>query len=315
MNDQHSAPCRIARKDAINVSDFVYAATGTRVRRLTLPTGEHWFPAADVCRELGYTTTRKALIDHVPEGHRELLETVTGGHSLSIPAGREWRRDLRMIDLQGLMLLVNGCTKPSCAPFKEWVTNVIITIQRDGSYSLDKAEVQPTTPEAPAAYAMPQQVADAIVRLEEMNLRADERAAAAQQEANEARWATQRTLASVAHALDRLADSTARIADRLRPEPSPEERRGEDRMTAEELLSAWRARLTITEDVWAVAVLIAPAIVAGGQARFSVAWLAARSGLSEARVHDSLRFLLKRQAIRQTGSTPDGAPVYALHHA
>lgn len=73
------------RHEAIDVSDFVYAATGARVRRLTMPDGSHWFPAVDVCKELGHTNSRKALSDHVPEEHREILETVTGGYGLSIP--------------------------------------------------------------------------------------------------------------------------------------------------------------------------------------------------------------------------------------
>ncbi|WP_424883284.1 BRO-N domain-containing protein [Streptomyces sp. SLBN-8D4] len=80
-----------------------------------------------------YTTTRKALLDHVPEDHREILESVTGSHTLGIPAGREWRRDMNLVDLQGLIQLVNGCTKPESQPFKAWVSEVIATIQRDGS--------------------------------------------------------------------------------------------------------------------------------------------------------------------------------------
>ncbi|WP_405881205.1 hypothetical protein OG762_23025 [Streptomyces sp. NBC_01136] len=48
-------------QDAIDINDFVFAATGARVRRLTLVEGEHWFPAADVARNLGYANTRQAL--------------------------------------------------------------------------------------------------------------------------------------------------------------------------------------------------------------------------------------------------------------
>lgn len=166
--------------EAIDISDFVYAATGDRVRRLTMPDGTHWFPAVDVCKKLGYTTTRKALLDHVPEAHREFLETVTGSHSLSVPAGRDWRRDLQIIDLQGLILLVNACTKPACAPFKQWVAQVIATVQREGFYALEEAEVQPLG--APVAYAIPEQVAEAIVRLEAHNLKLDEELAGVQRQ-------------------------------------------------------------------------------------------------------------------------------------
>lgn len=47
------------QRDAIDAGDFVYAATGARVRRLTMPDGTHWFPAVDVCKQLGYTTPRR----------------------------------------------------------------------------------------------------------------------------------------------------------------------------------------------------------------------------------------------------------------
>ncbi|MGP3967916.1 BRO-N domain-containing protein [Streptomyces sp. 6N223] len=362
MSDQQNTPGAPARQDAINVSDFVYAATGARERRLTMPDGEHWFPAADVCRELGYSTTHKALLDHVPEKHRVSLETVTGGHGLSIPAGRSWRRDLQMIDLQGLILLVQGCTKPSCLPFKEWVTDVITTLQRDGSYSLNKAEVQPTNPEAPPAYAMPQQVADAIVRLEERNLRTDEEFALAQRDANvmrreavnslrdmattqretvnalkgvaEAQRETTRALRDLAEAQQRstmamhellaetVRSSLPKPADRIprqrsRPAATAVEEAAAEAVettAAEQLLAAWRARVTITEDVWAVAVLLAPRLAEDGEVRVRVESIAEQPDLTTARVHDSLRFLLKRQCIRQVG-TRHNAPVYAVHHA
>lgn len=88
MNEPSKQPGSAERTGSIDISDFVYAATGERGRRLTMPNGSHWFPAVDVCKSLGYATPRKALLDHVPEDHRDNLETVTGSHCLSIPAGR-----------------------------------------------------------------------------------------------------------------------------------------------------------------------------------------------------------------------------------
>ncbi|MGH1554603.1 BRO-N domain-containing protein [Streptomyces sp. L7] len=180
-----------------------------------MPDGTHWFPAVDVCKELGYTNSRQALADHVPNDHREILETVTGAYGLDIPAGREWRRDLNIISLQGLILLVNACTKPACAPFKQWAAEVIETVQREGSYSLDEAEVQPSEPGAPIAYAMPEQVAEAIVRLEERNLQADEQLAVAQHES----LVLQRTMVEMQRATlsaqQAIAQAMERIANRL----------------------------------------------------------------------------------------------------
>ncbi|KRD19062.1 hypothetical protein ASE41_20170 [Streptomyces sp. Root264] len=57
MYEQNNTPPpkqSAAQQDAIDVNDFVFAATGARVRRLTTPDGTHWFPAVDVCKNLGY---------------------------------------------------------------------------------------------------------------------------------------------------------------------------------------------------------------------------------------------------------------------
>ncbi|WP_217163312.1 Bro-N domain-containing protein [Streptomyces sp. AC512_CC834] len=323
MNEPSKRQNSGERHEAIDVSDFVYAATGARVRRLTMPDGSHWFPAVDVCKQLGYTTPRKALIDHVPEGHRDNLETVTGGHCLSIPAGRRWRRDLQLIDLQGLILLVNACTKPACAPFKQWVAEVIETVQREGSYSLDEAEVQPAGPGTPIAYAMPDQVAEAIVRLEAHNLQLDEELAEGQRVSialqremlatQQTTLATQQATLAVQQAMVRAME---RIADRFdtlvlqrgtaggRLAPAP---------TTESVLADWRQRLSVTEDVWTVARVIAPVLVEKGELREPLESIAARTGLSVRRVNECLRLLRTHACIRSRGGAEDGAPVYVLH--
>ncbi|MGX4691053.1 BRO-N domain-containing protein [Streptomyces sp. JNUCC 63] len=316
MNEPSKRPNSAERHGAIDISDFVYAATGDRVRRLTMPDGSHWFPAVDVCKRLGYTTPRKALIDHVPEEHRDNLETVTGSHCLSVPAGRSWRRDLQLIDLQGLILLVNACTKPACAPFKQWVAEVIETVQREGSYTLEKAEVQPAEPGAPIAYAMPEQVAETIVRLEAHNLQMDQELAVAQRESltlQREMLATQRaTLA----AQEAIAQAMGRIADRLEalaPGRSASSGTLAVHPTTETVLADWRQRLSVTEDVWTVAVVIAPVLVEKGELREPLESIAARTGLPVRRVDECLRLLRKHACIRSQGGAEDGAPVYVLN--
>ncbi|GGV19341.1 BRO-N domain-containing protein [Streptomyces griseoflavus] len=323
---QHSAE----QREAIDVSDFVYAATGARVRRLTMPDGTHWFPAVDVCKELGHTNSRKALADHVPDEHREMLETVTGGYGLSIPAGRGWRRDLHVISLQGLILLVNACTKPTCAPFKRWVAEVIETVQREGSYSLDEAEVQPVEPGAPIAYAMPEQVAEAIVRLEAHNLQLDEELAGGQRESiglqketltlqremlatQQATLSVQQATLAVQQAMVRALERIADRFDTLVLERRPVTGHLTTLPTTESVLADWRERLSVTEDVWAVAVVIAPVLVEQGELREPLESIAARTGLSVRRVNECLRMLRKHACIRSRGGAEDGAPVYVLH--
>ncbi|WP_129307900.1 Bro-N domain-containing protein [Streptomyces sp. L2] len=347
MNEPSKQPNSAERYEAIDVSDFVYAATGARVRRLTMPDGAHWFPAVDVCKELGHTNSRQALADHVPGPHREILETVTGAYGLSIPAGREWRRDLNVISLQGLILLVNACTKPACAPFKQWVAEVIETVQREGSYSLDEAEVQSPDPTAPIAYAMPEQVAEAIVRLEAHNLQVDEDLAVAQRESlavqkellstqQESLTIQRETLtvqkdslalqqASLAVqqaalvAQEAMARAMARIADRLDsfvvapPAPAARPEGRPAKPTTESVLADWRRRLSVTEDVWTVAVVIAPVLVERGELREPLESIAARTGLTVHRVNECLRLLHKHACIRSRGGAEDGAPVYVLN--
>ncbi|MFF4548304.1 Bro-N domain-containing protein [Streptomyces sp. NPDC001435] len=325
MNEPSKRPDSAERHEAIDVSDFVYAATGARVRRLTMPDGAHWFPAVDVCKRLGHTNPQKALSDHVPEDHREILETLTGGYGLSIPAGREWRRDLNVISLQGLILLVNACTKLSCAPFKQWAAEVIETVQREGSYSLEEAEVQPTDPGAPVVYAMPEQVAEAIVRLETHNLQLDEELAKAQHESlvlqkgtvtlQREMLATQKATLAVQQAMVRAME---RIADRL--DALVLERRAPGGRlavlpTTETVLADWRHRLSVTEDVWTVAVVIAPVLVEQGELREPLESIAARTGLSVRRVNECLRLLQKHACIRSQGGAEDGAPVYVLNQS
>ncbi|WP_372408638.1 Bro-N domain-containing protein [Streptomyces luteireticuli] len=299
MSAQNMPPNRSAeQQDAIDVNDFVYAATGARVRRLTLPDGSHWFPAADVAGELGYANTRAALSQHVPDEFSmrldELAQGVTGSDTLRKHAGHGLQRSMRMVNLQGLIRLVNGCTKPEAEPFKRWVTEVIVTIQRDGSYHLEKAEVQ--TSAAPA-YAVPHQMADVLARLEERNLQLIEELAAVRREAAQGRTEVIEVLRDIA---DRLP--SARSSEAPRP-----------RVTAESVLSGWRSNnLVITNDIWAVGAYILPAIIERGEAGYPLDAIAARTGLSVHRVHDSLRMMQKRGCIRQTGMRGDGTPVYAL---
>ncbi|MEZ3180141.1 Bro-N domain-containing protein [Streptomyces pimonensis] len=322
MNEPSKRRNSAERHEAIDVSDFVYAATGARVRRLTMPDGTHWFPAVDVCKELGHTNSRQALADHVPDEHRECIETVSRAYGLRIPAGREWRRDLQVISLQGLILLVNACTKPACAPFKQWVAEVIETVQREGSYSLDEAEVQSAAPGAPIAYAMPEQVAEAIVRLEAHNLQLDEKLADGQRESialqkemltmQRELLVTQQATLAVQQAMVRAME---RIADRF--DTLVLERRTPTalltaRPTTESVLADWRQRLSVTEDVWAVAVVVAPVLVERGELRESLESIAARTGLSVRRVNECLRLLLKHACIRSRGGAEGGAPVYVL---
>jgi prophage antirepressor-like protein len=151
---EHNDRTRLPERGAIEISDFVYATTGVRLRRLTTPDGEHWFPAVDVCKHLGYAHTGSTLRNLVDPTFQSPTGSVLQRHTSSIPAGQNWRRNMNLVNLHGLIQLVNGSTKPESQPFKAWVSEVIVTIQRDGTYSLDPAPL-PTAPGTPRPRRLP----------------------------------------------------------------------------------------------------------------------------------------------------------------
>ncbi|WP_327728751.1 BRO family protein [Streptomyces sp. NBC_00487] len=310
MYEQNNTPPKetTAHQDAIDINDFVFAATGARLRRLTLPDGTHWFPAVDVAGNLGYANTRDAVRNMVSQQHvttlGDIARSVDQSDATRNIAGHGLRRTMKMVNLQGLVQLVNGCTKPESHPFKTWVSEVIVTIQRDGSYALEPAPVQPA-PTGGTAYAMPRQVADAIVRLEERNIRADEMLTAFQEERNDLLRLISRSQSIMADALQDIATSIRHPTDHPRPTPEPE-------LTPQALLATWKAKnLVVTEDIHAVAAYLAPALVRG-EARYRMEEISTRTGLPRERVNDCLRMLLKRGCVRQAGCAPDGAQVYVL---
>ncbi|NDZ82655.1 DNA-binding protein [Streptomyces sp. SID10853] len=321
--DEPMTPCR----DAVDVSDFVFAATGARVRRLTLPDGAHWFPAVDVAENLGYANTRQALQWHVSPDCRQslgdLARGVYGADASRRIAGHGLKKSMKMVTLAGLIQLVNGCTKQECAPFRRWVADVVATVQRDGAYELVPAPVQPAH-ELRTAYVMPEEIVDALVRLEERSIRAAEACAAREEERHLLLREASRGQDLLTQAFHRIADSLDRLAERAQPGTSagpgvstgPGVSAGSGATAAagtpQELLARWQDRnLVITEDVRTVAAVLAPGLVAGA-ARCSTEEIAGRTGLSPARVQDCVRHLLRRGCIRQSGCAPDGAPVYVL---
>jgi len=115
---------------------------------------------------------------------------------------------------------------------------------------------------------------------------------------------------AIAQAIERVADRLDALAlDRSVPTTTAAP------PTTESVLADWRRRLSVTEDVWTVAVVIAPVLVEEGELRQSLESIAARTGLPVQRVNDCLRLLRKHACIHPRGATEDGAPVYVLHQS
>lgn len=151
------------QRDAVDVDDFVFAAVGARLRRLTMPDGSHWFPAVEAARQLGYVNTRHAVLVHVEVARQrllgELVRGLCGGEVARVLAGSGLRKSMKMLDLPGLVQLVTAGTKPACAPFKGWVSEVVAAVQRDGSYGLEPSPVH-------WGYVLPPEIVDIVVRRE-----------------------------------------------------------------------------------------------------------------------------------------------------
>ncbi|MEU7026707.1 BRO family protein [Streptomyces sp. NPDC046275] len=287
--------------DAIDIDDFVYAATGARLRRLTLPDGTHWFPAVDAARQLGYGSARQALRAHVADA----LHTTVGELPIELSGERGLRNGLRgstrMVCLEGLVQLVNASGRPATGPFRAWVADLVVGVQRDGSYGLDPA------PASTGGFVLPQPLLDVLVRLEEAALRP------------EADWGE--LLREAGHDLHRLAESLDRLslpAQRTGPHPAPAPTGEPDTgprvaRTPQELLDSWCARNAVVgEDVHAVAAYLAPALVRGG-VRYRLEEVARRTGLTAERVRDCVRTLVERGCMRHAGGAgTDGGLLYAL---
>ena len=97
---------------------------------------EPYFVGKDVADILGYSNTRKALLDHVDE------EDKTDGVTIRDSLGRE--QNPVFINESGLYSLILGSKLPSAKSFKRWVTHEVIpSIRRHGMYAIDDIIANP----------------------------------------------------------------------------------------------------------------------------------------------------------------------------
>lgn len=94
--------------------------------RVIMQDEQPWFVGKDVASVLGYTNTRKALLDHVDN---EDKNTVT------IRDGNKGNPNQVIINESGLYSLIMSSKLPSAKQFKHWVTSEILpTIRQHGAY-------------------------------------------------------------------------------------------------------------------------------------------------------------------------------------
>lgn len=111
-----------------NLQVFKNDEFGT-VRTVTID-NEPYFVGKDVAEILGYTNSRKAIIDHVDE------EDKRDGVTIRDSIGREQIPIL--INESGLYSLILSSKLPTAKKFKRWVTNEVLpSIRKHGMYAVD----------------------------------------------------------------------------------------------------------------------------------------------------------------------------------
>lgn len=117
--------------------------------RVVKVNGEPWFVGKDVATILGYSNTRKALIDHVDD------EDKKDGVTIRDSMGRS--QLAVVINESGMYSLILSSKLPNAKKFKRWVTSEVLpVIRKTGSYQL------PQTPEERLKLAM-----EATIHLDE----------------------------------------------------------------------------------------------------------------------------------------------------
>ena len=104
------------------------------IRSMTID-GEPYFVGKDVAAALGYTNTRKALIDHVDDEDR------TGGVTIRDSIGREQKPTI--INESGMYSLIMGSKLEGAKRFKRWVTSEVLpSIRKTGAFATDSAAAE-----------------------------------------------------------------------------------------------------------------------------------------------------------------------------
>ncbi len=97
---------------------------------------EPYFVGKDVAEVLGYSNTRKALIDHIDE------EDKKDGVTIRDAIGREQKSVC--INESGLYALILSSKLPNAKRFKRWVTSEVLpTIRKHGMYATDELLANP----------------------------------------------------------------------------------------------------------------------------------------------------------------------------
>ena len=95
---------------------------------------ETWFRGKDIAKALGYEKTRNAILKHVHDDDKSILEDLRRGPRFGAPFKNEQGGSI-FINESGLYSLIFGSKLESAKSFKRWVTkDVLPSIRKTGRY-------------------------------------------------------------------------------------------------------------------------------------------------------------------------------------
>ena len=100
--------------------------------RVIIMNEEPWFVGKDIAEKLGYSNTKDALIKHIDEDDKQIIQRSQNA-TLEIP-----NRGLTIINESGLYSLILSSKLPSAKEFRRWVTKEVLpSIRKYGAYISD----------------------------------------------------------------------------------------------------------------------------------------------------------------------------------
>lgn len=109
--------------------------------------GEPWLVGRDVAAALGYSNVGKAVLNHVDEEDRRIIQNSQNGNfdqSAGNAAFEIPNRGLTIINESGLYSLVLSSRLPGARRFRRWVTSEVLpSIRRHGLYAMDEILADP----------------------------------------------------------------------------------------------------------------------------------------------------------------------------
>ena len=104
---------------------------------------EPWFFGKEIAEMLGYKNTRDALIKHVDEDDKQIINISKKSSSVAKRDGtpREGNPNIMIINESGLYSLILTSKLPDAKKFKKWVTKEVLpALRKDGIYEDDDFE-------------------------------------------------------------------------------------------------------------------------------------------------------------------------------